>query len=76
MDLEGGVDKIAGSVAPLASVQQSAKSGFLNRFISGGGGRGLELGFREQRLAFPGVSIKKKEKLKLEMPEVSILREK
>ena len=40
MDLEGGVDKIAGSVAPLASVQQSAKSGFLNRFISGGGGRG------------------------------------
>lgn len=44
--------------------------------LSGGGGRGLELGFREQRLAFPGVSIKKKEKLKLEMPEVSILREK
>lgn len=34
------VDKIPGSMAPLASVQQRAKSRFLNGFVFGGGGSG------------------------------------
>ena len=54
----GSVDKISGSVAPLASVQQTAKSGFLNRFISGGGGRGTgPLNFASALPRGPGTSV-------------------
>ena len=51
----GGVGKVAGSAAPLPSVQRRAKSGFRNRFISGGGGSGA--GGKPPELRGPGISL-------------------